>query len=145
MTSNTKVEEILPKAHVDLLGVQVLPLVHQVLRLLPFSRVGKPAGGRRGGRGRRRDPRVRLVGRLQVARLHRPAAVEVVVADADGADARGLGTVVGRVVEPLDADASPLASDAASPPGRGLLLKLHFDFIERKIGNAFSYFLMDGR
>ena len=47
----------------------------------------------------------------------------MVVADADGADARGLGPVVGRVVEPLDADAPPLAAD---PAGRGLLLKLCF-------------------
>ena len=51
----------------------------------------------------------------------------MVVADADGADARGLGSVVGRVVETLDADAPPLAAD---PAGRGLLLKLWFSVFD---------------
>ena len=51
----------------------------------------------------------------------------MVVADADGADAGGLGAVVRHIVEPLDADAPALpASAAADPPGRGLLLKLWF-------------------
>ena len=51
----------------------------------------------------------------------------MVVADADGADAGGLGSVVRSVVESLHADAPPLAHAAATdPPGRWLLLKLWF-------------------